>query len=243
MTASLLVAASITALLGAPQGLQGALDVAYDSRSDSTRTRAPGIVAKSAAVVSSNAVAVTAGLATAPFAAPAVPLPDPPRWSTPTPTIPIPAAADWAIDLPGDFLVDSIVVEKGERRMTVFYRGVPVRRYRVALGRNPVGDKMAIGDYRTPEGMFYISGRNPFSKFYKSLAISYPDSAHIERAAELGVSPGGNIMIHGLPPHQAQLGSAHVLADWTEGCIAVTNEEIDELWRAVEAWSAIEIKP
>jgi murein L,D-transpeptidase YafK len=147
------------------------------------------------------------------------------------------------MELPGDFRADSIVVEKGERRLTLFYRGFAVRKYRVALGKNPVGDKISIGDYKTPEGLFYIIGRNPQSKFYKSLEISYPDSAHETRAAKLGVSPGGNIMIHGLPPHQAKLGAAHALADWTEGCIAVTNGEIDELWRAVEMGAVINIKP
>ncbi|HVE94724.1 MAG TPA: L,D-transpeptidase family protein, partial [Acidimicrobiales bacterium] len=128
-------------------------------------------------------------------------------------------------------------------RLTLYYRNVPVRKYRVALGRNPVGDKVSIGDYKTPEGLYYIIGRNPFSKFYKSLEISYPDSAHEVRAAELGVNPGGNIMIHGLPPHQAQLGASHILADWTEGCIAVTNSEIDEMWRAVVLGAYIHIKP
>ena len=195
-------------------------------------------------VVVSTASAMSAATATpsAP-AASAVPLPDVPLWSTPTATVPVPTTAAWPMDLPGNFLADSIVVEKGERRLTLFYRGVPVRKYRVALGRNPVGDKVSIGDYRTPEGVYSIIGRNPFSKFYKSLAISYPDSAHEERAAELGVSPGGNIMIHGLPAHQAKLGSSHVLADWTEGCIALTNQEIDELWRAVQLGARINIKP
>ena len=246
MTATLLVATSIAALLGAaPQGIpQSAFDVADGTRADTTRAASKSAV-KTVAVAPSIAVASTsapAAGATA-AAAPAVPLPDVPLWATPTATVPIPSAADWPIDLPGNFLAASIVVEKGERRMTLYYRGVPVLRYRVALGRNPVGDKVAIGDYRTPEGLFYITGRNPFSKFYKSLAISYPDSAHEARAAEMGVSPGGNIMIHGLPPHQAKLGASHVLADWTEGCIAVTNAEIDELWRAVELWAAIHIKP
>jgi L,D-transpeptidase catalytic domain len=173
----------------------------------------------------------------------AVPLPDVPLWSVPTATVPVPTSATWRMELPGDFLADSIVVEKGERRMTLFYRGVAVRKYRVALGRNPVGDKVSIGDYRTPEGVYWINGRNPFSKFYKSLQISYPDSAHVARAMDLGLNPGGNIMIHGLPPHQARLGPSHVLVDWTEGCIAVTNGEIDEIWRAVQPWSAIHIKP
>jgi lipoprotein-anchoring transpeptidase ErfK/SrfK len=212
----------------------------------------PKTVAVAKAVFASFVLPTTSEVAAPPAPGPsapavpasfAVPLPEIPLWPAPTTTVPIPTAAAWPMELPGNFLADSIVVEKGERRLTLYYRGVAVKKYRVALGRNPVGDKVSIGDYRTPEGMYYIIGRNPASRFYKSLAISYPDAEHEERAAEIGVSPGGNIMIHGLPPHQAKLGAAHVLVDWTEGCIAVTNAEIDELWRAVEMGAAIEIKP
>jgi hypothetical protein len=247
VTAPLLVATSVAAILSASQGPQGALDVADAARADSARARASktmfGTIAVAKTLTVSSSIPTAAAPAISAPTPPAVPLPHGPLWSLPAATVPIPVTAEWPMELPGDFLADSIVVEKGDRRMTLFYRGVPVRRYRVALGRNPVGDKVAIGDYRTPEGLYWISGRNPFSKFYKSLQISYPDSAHEARAAELGVSAGGNIMIHGLPPHQAQLGASHVLADWTEGCIAVTNAEIDELWRAVEPWSFIHIKP
>jgi hypothetical protein len=242
VTAPLLVATTFAAVLGTAQG--PALDVADAARVDSTRARtsrsAAKVVAETKTVTDSPATVTTAPSAPAPAA---VPLPDPPLWSLPTATVPLPAAASWPVDLPGNFLADSIVVEKSERRMTLFYRGIPVQRYRVALGRNPVGDKVSIGDYRTPEGVFWINGRNPVSKFYRSLQISYPDSAHEARAADRGLNPGGNIMIHGLPPHQAKLGASHILADWTEGCIAVTNAEIDELWRAVQPWAVIEIKP
>jgi lipoprotein-anchoring transpeptidase ErfK/SrfK len=253
VTATFLVATSIAAVLGSTQSApQSALDIADGSRSDSGRVSAskpmPKMVAAAKTVSGPSAIAgidepAPALSAPAVPASFAVPLPDPALWSIPTATVPIPISAAWPTELPGNFLADSIVVEKGERRLTLYYRGVAVKKYRVALGRNPVGDKMSIGDYRTPEGMYYIIGRNPASRFYKSLAISYPDAEHEERAAELGVHPGGNIMIHGLPAHQAKLGAAHVLADWTEGCIAVTNAEIDELWRAVEMGAAIQIKP
>jgi lipoprotein-anchoring transpeptidase ErfK/SrfK len=248
VTAALLVAASISTLLGVSQGpAQSGLDLADASRSDSTRSGASKSVQKpvtvAAPVAAAPAPTVSAVELPALPAASAVPLPDPPLWSLPTPTVPIPGSAEWPMELPGDFRADSIVVEKGERRLTLYYRGFAVRKYRIALGKNPVGDKISIGDYKTPEGVFYIIGRNPQSKFYKSLEISYPDSAHEQRAWKLGVSPGGNIMIHGLPPHQAKLGPAHTLTDWTEGCIAVTNAEIDELWRAVEMGAVINIKP
>lgn len=252
MTATFFVATSIAAVLSASQGgPQSALDIADGVRADSTRAHASKPMPKTVAVAKTFSLPSTTPTAAAPApvgsgteesARSAVPLPERPLWSTPTETVPIPVAAGWPLELPGQFLADSIVVEKGERRLTLYYRGVPVRKYRVALGRNPVGDKVSIGDYRTPEGLFYIVGRNPFSKFYKSLEISYPDAAHEERAAELGVNPGGNIMVHGLPAHQAKLGAAHALADWTQGCIAVTNGEIDELWRAVVDGAYIHIK-
>ncbi len=211
-----------------------------------TAPKAPRPIAVATAVAATRvdpAAASAASATPAVQATSAVPLPNPPVWSLPTPTVPIPVAADWPTELLGDFRADSIVVEKGERRLTLYYRGFAVRKYRIALGRNPVGDKVGIGDFKTPEGVYYIIGRNPASKFYKSLEISYPDSAHEERAWKLGTSPGGNIMIHGLPPHQAKLGSAHTLTDWTEGCIAVTNTEIDEMWRAVEMGAVINIRP
>lgn len=140
-------------------------------------------------------------------------------------------------------VADSVVVEKAARRLTLFYRGEPVRVYFVALGRNPIGDKVQRGDLRTPEGLFTIEGRNPQSKFYKALRISYPDVRHASRAAKMGVSAGGDIMIHGLTGPVAKLGAGHRLKDWTEGCIALTNEEIDEVYAAVPVGSPIEIKP
>ncbi len=144
---------------------------------------------------------------------------------------------------PAVFAADSVVVEKGARRLTLFREGRPLRIYFVALGRNPVGDKIRMGDGRTPEGVYRIESRNSQSKYYRALRISYPDVRHARRARELGVSPGGDIMIHGLPNGKGSVGAAHRTADWTEGCIALTNEEIDELWRAVADGTPIEIKP
>lgn len=138
---------------------------------------------------------------------------------------------------------DSLVVEKSKRQLIVYYRGKAVRTYYVALGRNPVGDKLRIGDNRTPEGLFYIEGRNPNSQYHLSLRISYPDSAHRVRSARVGAQPGGDIMIHGLPPTQETFGAAHRDFDWTNGCIAVTNREIEELWRVIRDGTPIQIKP
>ncbi len=138
---------------------------------------------------------------------------------------------------------DSVVVEKGTRRLTLFFQGMPLKSYVVALGRSPVGDKVRIGDNRTPEGVFHIATRNATSKFYRSLRISYPDAAHQMRADAMGVSPGGDIMIHGLPAGKEQMGGLHRKTDWTEGCIALTNQEIDEVWSLVPDGVPIQIKP
>jgi len=138
---------------------------------------------------------------------------------------------------------DSMVLDKSDRELTLYFRGQEVAKYGVALGKNPVGDKISRGDGRTPEGLFYIQGRNPQSKYHLALRISYPDAAHAERAAKRGTTAGGDIMIHGLPRAFAMIGALHRQQDWTEGCIALTNEEIEEIWRAVPDGARILIKP
>jgi murein L,D-transpeptidase YafK len=141
------------------------------------------------------------------------------------------------------FTADSIVVEKSKHRLSLYANGTLVRQYLVALGARPVGDKVRIGDRRTPEGVFRIEARKADSRYHRALRISYPDAAHRARARALGVSPGGDIMIHGLPARQAWVGAAHRDFDWTEGCIAVTNQEIEEIWSAVPVGTPIHIKP
>jgi murein L,D-transpeptidase YafK len=143
----------------------------------------------------------------------------------------------------GHLLADSIVVEKSHHRLSLYRHGALLRSYLVALGQQPVGDKVRIGDNRTPEGLFRIEARNPASLYHRSLKISYPDAAHRARARSLGVSPGGDIMIHGLPARQAWVGAAHRDFDWTEGCIAVTNKEIEEIWSVVPVGTPILIMP
>jgi murein L,D-transpeptidase YafK len=140
-------------------------------------------------------------------------------------------------------MADSIVVYKRERTLTLFYRGVRVKSYFVALGSNPVGDKQRAGDQRTPEGLFHVNAHNPASKFHLALRISYPDDAHRARAAALGADPGGDIMIHGLPPEYSEAGKDQVANDWTNGCVALSNAEIEELWRAVPDGTPVQIKP
>ena len=139
--------------------------------------------------------------------------------------------------------VDRILVEKSKRTMTLFSGAKVVKTYLVALGGEPVGPKEREGDHKTPEGFYTIDSRNARSKFHLALHISYPDEADRKRARKLGVRPGGAIMIHGLPEEFAYLGPLHRKTDWTDGCIAVTNEEIEEIWRLVKIGTPVEIRP
>ena len=140
-------------------------------------------------------------------------------------------------------IADSIVVEKQRRRLTLYQADSRSGPIALQLGKQPVGDKREIGDNRTPEGLFHIDFKNPNSKYHMALHISYPDAAHAAKARSRGVAAGGDVMIHGLPPAYATLGAKHSEYDWTEGCIAVTNAEIEEIWRAVPNGSPIQIKP
>jgi murein L,D-transpeptidase YafK len=138
---------------------------------------------------------------------------------------------------------DRVLVLKAKRKMILYRGDTIIAAYKIALGRSPKGHKTKRGDGKTPEGKYTISGRNPKSSFHLSLRISYPRPQDVTKAGELGVDPGGDIMIHGLPPKYAFLGSLHRLVDWTEGCIAVTNEEIENIWKMVPVGTPIEIKP
>ena len=120
-----------------------------------------------------------------------------------------------------------MVVSKKRREMVLLRGESVLRTYRIALGREPVGPKRQEGDGRTPEGRYVIDRRNANSKYHLSLHISYPDAADVARAREAGVDPGGDIMIHGLKDGVRRDG------DWTQGCIAVTDEEMDEIWGLV----------
>lgn len=139
---------------------------------------------------------------------------------------------------------DRIRVEKSARRLHL-YRGTQLMRsYDIALGGAPAdGPKAQEGDERTPEGSYRIDWRNPGSVAHLSLHISYPDATDMAAAQAAGVSPGGNIMIHGLPNGWGWLGRAHLMADWTDGCIAVTNAEMVEIWALVPDGTVIEILP
>lgn len=138
---------------------------------------------------------------------------------------------------------DKVVVIKHKRVLQLLWKGRIVRTYKVALGGNPKGHKVEEGDSRTPEGTYTIDMHFPKSSFYKALHISYPNDEDKERAKKKGVDPGGQIEIHGLGPSMVWAGALHAKWDWTAGCIAVTNKEIEEIYHAVPNGTPIEIKP
>ncbi|MDO8862858.1 L,D-transpeptidase family protein [Haliea sp. E1-2-M8] len=136
--------------------------------------------------------------------------------------------------------VDTVLVIKSERMLYLKYEGEILRRYPVSLGPVPWGHKQQEGDERTPEGRYVLDYKNAGSRFYKSIRVSYPNLRDRLRAEELGVDPGGNIMIHG-QPEGAEEGAQ--LFNWTDGCIAVSNEHMDEIWQLVTVGTPIEILP
>jgi len=138
---------------------------------------------------------------------------------------------------------DKILIEKKERRLTLFSKGKVLKTYKIALGGNPNGPKERQGDNKTPEGTYVIDSRNKDSRYHLSLHISYPNEKDKKRAKQLGVSPGGDIMIHGIKNGLSWVGDLHTEVDWTKGCIAVTDEEIEEIDRLVPNGAIVEIRP
>jgi len=141
--------------------------------------------------------------------------------------------------------VDRVLVRKGERKLELHKDGAVYRTYRIALGDSPRGHKMQEGDERTPEGDYILDWRNPRSSYHKSIHVSYPNSRDAAFARALGKSPGGMIMIHGRPNWLTSPAVAKDYdgRDWTDGCIAVTNPEMDEIWRLVKDGTPIRILP
>ncbi|NRQ07503.1 hypothetical protein XMV201_001302 [Aliiroseovarius sp. xm-v-201] len=137
--------------------------------------------------------------------------------------------------------IDRILVEKAARKMTVFREGEALRTYRIALGFTPEGDKEVEGDGKTPEGLFRINRRNPGSAYHLSLGIDYPQPEDISHARSMGKSPGGDIFIHGQPNGVGRLVT--LPGDWTAGCIAVSDAEIEELWSITPDGTEVEIRP
>lgn len=145
--------------------------------------------------------------------------------------------------LPVNKKIDKLVVLKGKRVLEVYSGGEVIKTYAVALGGNPLGDKEFEGDKRTPEGTYVIDSKNPGSGYHKNLGISYPNAADRAEAKRKNLDPGGEVKIHGLRNGRGYIGKFHRLMDWTAGCVALTDEEVDELYARVEVGTPIVIKP
>ena len=158
---------------------------------------------------------------------------------------PTPLPRGSIIPATGDSLpvADRVLVRKSERRLYLLRGTEVLRSYRVALGLNPEGHKEREGDFRTPEGVYRLVRRNPRSDFFLSMQVSYPDAQDVSRARRNGWAPGGAIMIHGLPNDPRKGHDYYATQDWTDGCIAVTNSDMLEIWMLVGDDTPIEIQP
>jgi murein L,D-transpeptidase YafK len=140
-------------------------------------------------------------------------------------------------------VADTVVVRKSERKMYLMRAGSILRSYKIALGLRPDGHKQSEGDYRTPEGKYKLTRRNPNSEFFLSILIDYPNDQDAARARRAGLKPGGAIMIHGRPNTPSRSRDYYATVDWTEGCIAVSNSDMVEIWLMTPPDTPIEILP
>ncbi len=140
-------------------------------------------------------------------------------------------------------MADRLVVYKSQRKLYLFRRGQILREYTVRLGLRPEGAKEVEGDYRTPEGRYRLARRNPQSDFFLSIQVDYPNKRDILRAKRLGMKPGGAIMIHGLPNSPRKPLDYYQRFDWTDGCIAVSNSDMVEIWMMTKPGTMIDILP
>lgn len=139
--------------------------------------------------------------------------------------------------------IDKIIVNKSNRLMSIYQNDKLITTYKIALGKNPIGHKEFEGDKKTPEGIYIINSKNPNSGWHKNLGISYPNDNDVVQADKYSKRAGGDIKIHALRNGFGFIGSFHRNFDWTNGCIAVTDEEIDQLYEAVKIGAVIEIYP
>jgi len=144
---------------------------------------------------------------------------------------------------PAEIMADLVILKKSSRKLYLMKEGKILRQYNVGLGGNPKGHKQQEGDSRTPEGRYILDWRNPESLYHLSLHVSYPSEEDNQRAKKRGVSAGSNIMIHGQPNEQGWAAKLIQKRDWTEGCIAVKNAEIEEIWKMVGENTPIDIVP
>ena len=140
-------------------------------------------------------------------------------------------------------MADKVLVEKGDRKLHLLKNGIPFRTFDIALGLAPEGDKEMEGDQKTPEGTYLLDGRNPDSDYFLSIHISYPNNRDRAQARAQGVDPGGAIMIHGQPNQPTFSPAYYAREDWTNGCIAVSNSDMIDIWLMTPDNVPIEIVP
>ena len=140
-------------------------------------------------------------------------------------------------------VADHVIIKKSERKLLLLKNQRVLRTMDISLGLIPDGDKQAEGDFRTPEGRYELTERNAASDFFLSIKISYPNDQDIRESSELGLNPGGQIMIHGLPNDPRHDMNYYRQVDWTDGCIAVTNADMVDIWLMTRAGTLIDIYP
>ena len=138
---------------------------------------------------------------------------------------------------------DRVVVVKSERKLYLFKDGEVLRSFDIALGLVPEGPKRRSGDFRTPEGHYFLETKNPNSDYFLSIKVSYPNAQDVARARSAGVDPGGQIMIHGEPNEPKYSEIRYQGLDWTDGCIAVSNSDMVDIWLMTDDYTPIEIRP
>jgi len=144
----------------------------------------------------------------------------------------------------GEFpIADKVVIEKAARKLYLLQKGKAFRTFKIALGIRPVGDKKKEGDFKTPEGSYLLDSRNQNSDFFLSIHVSYPSQTDRREASKLGVDPGGAIMIHGQPNEPTKSETYYRTQDWTNGCIAVSNSDMIDIWLMTDENTPIEIRP
>ncbi|MBC8985081.1 L,D-transpeptidase family protein [Pedobacter sp. N36a] len=146
-------------------------------------------------------------------------------------------------ELPANAEIDSLVVYKSKKQLLAYAGGQPIKTYQISLGATPQGHKTYEGDQKTPEGRYTINAKNAKSGYHKNLGVSYPNEQDIAKAKTLGKAPGGDIKIHGLRNGLGAIHKLQRLYNWTNGCMALTNPEVDELYASVKLGTPINIKP
>lgn len=140
-------------------------------------------------------------------------------------------------------VADRVLVQKADRKLLLLKGDSVLRTFRVALGLSPEGHKLREGDFRTPEGSYALIERNPSSDYFLSIRVSYPNNLDLRRSRSQGYAPGGAIMVHGQPNHPSHSAEYYRRTDWTNGCIAVSNSDMVDIWLMTRLNTPIQILP